>query len=74
VGWFFSAALARHPAQFNPPYCQRVEVGDAAGALPAVLARVADDRERGAAPRVAFRPSSFSPLPSRGSPTHRTPC
>ena len=54
-GLRFSAALQRHPAQFNALYCQLVEVGEAAGALAAVLARIADDRERAAAQRAKVR-------------------
>jgi type IV pilus assembly protein PilC len=55
AGLRFSAALRRHPAQFNALYCQLVEVGEAAGALAAVLARIADDRERAAAQRAKVR-------------------
>jgi type IV pilus assembly protein PilC len=54
-GLRFSAALQRHPAQFNALYCQLVEVGETAGALAAVLARIADDRERAAAQRAKVR-------------------
>jgi type IV pilus assembly protein PilC len=55
AGLRFSAALQRHSAQFNALYCQLVEVGEAAGALAAVLARIADDRERAAAQRAKVR-------------------
>ena len=61
-GLSFSAALARHPAQFNALYCQLVAVGEAAGALPAVLARIADDRERGAAQRAKVKASLTYPV------------
>ncbi|WGS49459.1 type II secretion system F family protein [Paraburkholderia sp. D15] len=54
-GQRFSAALQRHGAQFSAFYCQLVEVGEAAGALPTVLARLADDRERAAAQRAKVR-------------------
>jgi type IV pilus assembly protein PilC len=54
-GLRFSAALQRHPVQFNALYCQLVEVGEAAGALAAVLARIAEDRERAAAQRAKVR-------------------
>ncbi|MGF6567958.1 type IV pilus assembly protein PilC [Paraburkholderia sp. GAS333] len=54
-GLRFSAALQRHPGQFNVLYCQLVEVGEAAGALAAVLARIAEDRERAAAQRAKVR-------------------
>ncbi len=61
-GLRFSAALQRHPAQFNALYCQLVEVGEAAGALPAVLARIADDRERAAAQRAKVRAALTYPV------------
>ena len=51
----FSDALARHPACFGPLYCQLVAVGELAGALPTVLARLADDRERAASQRARLR-------------------
>ncbi|WP_025602205.1 type II secretion system F family protein [Burkholderia sp. WSM2230] len=62
AGLRFSAALQRHPAQFNALYCQLVEVGEAAGALAAVLARIADDRERAAAQRAKVRAALTYPL------------
>ncbi|NPT53526.1 type II secretion system F family protein [Paraburkholderia elongata] len=62
AGLRFSAALHRHPAQFNALYCQLVEVGEAAGALPAVLARIADDRERAAAQRAKVRAALTYPV------------
>jgi type IV pilus assembly protein PilC len=61
-GLRFSAALQRHPAQFNALYCQLVEVGEAAGALSAVLARIADDRERAAAQRAKVRAALTYPV------------
>ena len=61
-GLRFSAALQRHPAQFNALYCQLVEVGEAAGALAAVLARIADDRERAAAQRAKVRAALTYPF------------
>jgi type IV pilus assembly protein PilC len=61
-GLRFSAALQRHPAQFNALYCQLVEVGEAAGALAAVLARIADDRERTAAQRAKVRAALTYPV------------
>lgn len=62
AGLRFSAALQRHPAQFNALYCQLVEVGEAAGALAAVLARIADDRERAAAQRAKVRAALTYPV------------
>ncbi|MEM5343932.1 type II secretion system F family protein [Paraburkholderia azotifigens] len=62
AGLGFSSALARHPAQFNALYCQLVEVGEASGALPAVLARLADDRERAAAQRAKVRAALTYPV------------
>ena len=61
-GLRFSAALQRHPAQFNALYCQLVEVGEVAGALAAVLARIADDRERTAAQRAKVRAALTYPV------------
>ncbi|MGF6658119.1 type IV pilus assembly protein PilC [Paraburkholderia youngii] len=62
AGLRFSAALQRHPAQFNALYCQLVEVGEAAGALVTVLARLADDRERAAAQRAKVRTALTYPV------------
>ncbi|MBN3764830.1 type II secretion system F family protein [Burkholderia sp. Ac-20365] len=62
TGLGFSAALARHPTQFGALYCQLVEVGEASGALPAVLARLADDRERAAAQRAKVRAALTYPV------------
>ncbi|ACC71828.1 type II secretion system F family protein [Paraburkholderia phymatum] len=62
AGVSFSSALARHPAQFNALYCQLVEVGEASGTLPAVLARLADDRERAAAQRAKVRAALTYPV------------
>ncbi|HZZ09751.1 MAG TPA: type II secretion system F family protein [Paraburkholderia sp.] len=61
-GLRFSAALQRHPAQFNALYCQLVEVGEAAGALSPILARIADDRERAAAQRAKVRAALTYPI------------
>ncbi|HEY3596757.1 MAG TPA: type II secretion system F family protein [Paraburkholderia sp.] len=55
AGFSFSMALRRRPDQFSPLYCQLVAVGEASGALGAVLARMADDRERAAAQRAKVR-------------------
>ncbi|MEM5438505.1 type II secretion system F family protein [Paraburkholderia diazotrophica] len=62
TGLGFSAALARHPVQFGALYRQLVEVGEASGALPAVLARLADDRERAAAQRAKVRAALTYPV------------
>jgi type IV pilus assembly protein PilC len=61
-GLAFSAALARHPIPFNALYCQLVAVGEAAGALPTVLARLADDRERAAAQRAKVKAALTYPV------------
>nr|WP_244158558.1 type II secretion system F family protein [Caballeronia fortuita] len=58
----FSAALAQHPAAFGALYCQLVSVGEVAGALPTVLARLADDRERAASQRARLRAALTYPL------------
>jgi len=62
AGVHFSDALRHHPAQFNALYCQLVKVGEASGALGAVLARVADDRERAAAQRAKVRATLTYPV------------
>jgi type IV pilus assembly protein PilC len=61
-GLSFSAALARHPAQFNALYCQLVAVGEASGALVNVLGRLADDRERATAQRAKVRAALTYPV------------
>jgi type IV pilus assembly protein PilC len=61
-GVAFSEALARHPACFNTLYCQLVAVGELAGALPTVLARLADDRERAAAQHAKLRAALTYPV------------
>ncbi|KVG66657.1 type II secretion system F family protein [Burkholderia pseudomultivorans] len=45
-GQRFAAALARYPQQFGTLYRQLIEVGEASGALGAVLTRLAEHRER----------------------------
>jgi len=61
-GVAFSEALARHPACFNALYCQLVAVGELAGALPVVLARLAEDRERTGAQRAKLRAALTYPV------------
>jgi len=61
-GVAFSEALARHPACFNALYCQLVAVGELAGALPFVLARLAEDRERAGAQRAKLRAALTYPV------------
>lgn len=61
-GVAFSEALGRHPACFNALYCQLVSVGELAGALPTVLARLAEDRERAAAQRAKLRAALTYPV------------
>ncbi|AOJ00861.1 MULTISPECIES: type II secretion system F family protein [Burkholderia] len=62
AGRQFSAALRRYPRQFDPLFCQLVAVGETAGALAAVLARLADDRERAAAQYARVRGALAYPL------------
>ncbi|WP_322062341.1 type II secretion system F family protein [Paraburkholderia sp. J63] len=62
AGMRFSDSLAQHPSRFGPLYCQLVAVGEASGALAAVLARIADDRERGAAQRAKVRAALTYPV------------
>ena len=61
-GVAFSDALARHPVCFNTLYCQLVAVGEVAGALPVVLARLAEDRERAGAQRAKLRAALTYPV------------
>ena len=61
-GVAFSAALERHSACFNALYCQLVAVGEVAGALPVVLARLAEDRERAGAQRAKLRAALTYPV------------
>ncbi|MDR5780368.1 type II secretion system F family protein [Caballeronia sp. LZ065] len=58
----FSAALAHHPDAFGTLYCQLISVGEVAGALPAVLGRLADDRERAASQRARLRAALAYPV------------
>ncbi|TAL99852.1 MAG: type II secretion system F family protein [Paraburkholderia sp.] len=62
AGMRFSDSLARHPQRFGALYCQLVAVGEASGALVAVLARIADDRERAAAQRAKVRAALTYPV------------
>lgn len=62
AGVRFSDSLARHPARFGVLYCQLVAVGEASGTLAAVLARIADDRERSAAQRSKVRAALTYPV------------
>ncbi|AOJ67642.1 MULTISPECIES: type II secretion system F family protein [Burkholderia] len=62
AGRQFSAALRRYPRQFDPLFCQLVAVGETAGALAAVLARLADDRERAAAQYARVRGALAYPV------------
>lgn len=54
-GSTLSHALERHPAAFPPVYRKLVALGEKTGSLAAILARVADDRERVAAQRAKVR-------------------
>jgi type IV pilus assembly protein PilC len=58
----FSAALGRHPDAFGALYCQLIAVGETAGALPGVLTRLADDRERAASQRAKLRAALTYPV------------
>lgn len=62
AGMRFSDSLAQHPSRFGALYCQLVAVGEASGALAAVLARIADDRERAAAQRAKVRAALTYPV------------
>jgi type IV pilus assembly protein PilC len=54
-GTRFAIALTHFPAQFDALYCQLVAVGESSGSLAAMLARLADERERAAAMRAKVR-------------------
>lgn len=62
AGMRFSDSLAQHSSRFGPLYCQLVAVGEASGALADVLARIADDRERGATQRAKVRAALTYPV------------
>ncbi|TDG18636.1 type II secretion system F family protein [Paraburkholderia silviterrae] len=62
AGMRFSDSLAQHPSRFGALYCQLIAVGEASGALAAVLARIADDRERAAAQRAKVRAALTYPV------------
>jgi type IV pilus assembly protein PilC len=62
AGMRFSDSLARDAARFDALYCQLVAVGEASGALAAVLARIADDRERAAVQRSKVRAALTYPV------------
>jgi type IV pilus assembly protein PilC len=58
----FAAALGQFPAQFGALYCQLAAVGESSGSLTAVLARIADDRERAAVQRAKVRAALTYPI------------
>ncbi|KVE39729.1 type II secretion system F family protein [Burkholderia sp. TSV86] len=62
AGRQFSAALDRYPRPFDPLLRQLVAVGETAGALAAVLARIAEDRERAAAQYARVRGALAYPV------------
>ncbi|MGV2293142.1 type II secretion system F family protein [Trinickia sp. YCB016] len=62
AGASFSGALSHYAKQFDALYCQLVAVGETSGALAAVLARIADDRERAAVQRAKVRAALTYPV------------
>ncbi|AJK45003.1 type II secretion system F family protein [Burkholderia plantarii] len=62
AGRQLSEAMRQYPRQFDPMFRQLVAVGEASGALAPLLARVAEDRERGAAQRARVRSALAYPL------------
>jgi len=62
AGARFSQTLRERADCFGPMYCQLVAVGEASGSLDAVLARIADDRERAAAQRAKVRAALTYPF------------
>jgi len=61
-GMQLSDALARFPAHFPPLYCQLLRVSEASGAMPAMLTRLADQRERSAAQQHKLRAALAYPV------------
>ncbi len=61
-GMQMSAALARFPRHFGTLYCQLLHVGEASGTLPAILTRLADQRERSAAQQGKLRSALAYPV------------
>jgi type IV pilus assembly protein PilC len=62
AGRQLSEAMRQYPRQFDPMFRQLVAVGEVSGALAPLLARVAEDRERGAAQRARVRSALAYPL------------
>ncbi|MCM2542973.1 type II secretion system F family protein [Burkholderia glumae] len=62
AGRQLSEAMRQYPRQFDPMFRQLVAVGEASGTLAPLLARVAADRERGAAQRARVRTALAYPL------------
>jgi type IV pilus assembly protein PilC len=61
-GMQLSTALARFPKYFGTLYCQLLHVGEISGTLPAMLTRLADQRERSAAQQSRLRSALAYPV------------
>ncbi len=61
-GLSFSHALAKYPYNFNAMYCQLIALGEASGALAALLRQLADERERFAAQKSKLRAALSYPI------------
>ncbi|HEY4319415.1 MAG TPA: type II secretion system F family protein [Herbaspirillum sp.] len=62
TGSSFSEALARYPRHFDLLFCNLVAAGEQAGMLDALLARLADTRERNGALRSRVRAALIYPI------------
>ncbi|MGN4117533.1 type II secretion system F family protein, partial [Burkholderia gladioli] len=62
AGRQLSEAMRHYPRQFDPMFRQLIAVGEASGQLAPLLARLAEDRERGAAQRARVRGALAYPL------------
>lgn len=61
AGTTLEAALAKHPAQFDPLYRNLVQVGELSGTLDVMLARIATDRESAEALRRKVKKAMIYP-------------
>ncbi len=62
AGRQLSEAMRHYPRQFDPMFRQLIAVGEASGQLVPLLARLAEDRERGAVQRARVRGALAYPL------------
>ncbi len=62
AGESFATALRRHPAQFDTLFCSLVEAGERAGALEAMLHRIATHKEKTEGLRSKLRKAMVYPI------------